>query len=65
MAEIVRVELARKRIPQGALAEALQLSQATVSRRLSGVAPFELDEIPVVAQVLGVSVADLLNEVAA
>lgn len=65
VAETVRVEIARKRIPQTALAEALNLSQASVSRRLSGTAPFELDEIPVVAQVLGVSVASLLEDTAA
>ncbi len=40
------------------------LSQASVSRRLRGVAPFELDEIPVVARVLGVAVTDLIQETA-
>lgn len=65
VAEAVRVELARRRIPQTALADALRLSQATVSRRLTGRAPFELDEIPVVAQLLGVSVGDLIKDAAA
>lgn len=65
VAEAVRVEIARKRIPQGTLAEALKLSQATVSRRLSGRAPFELDEIPVVAGLLGLRVEDLVKDAAA
>lgn len=64
VAAAVRAEAARKRIGQEAIASALGLSQASVSRRLRGVAPFELDEIPVVARVLGVAVTDLIQETA-
>lgn len=65
VAAAVRAEAARKRIGQDAIASALGLSQASVSRRLRGVAPFELDEIPVVADLLGVSVSQILAESAA
>ena len=64
VAAAVRAELARKQIPQTRLAEALNLSPATVSRRMSGQAPFELDELPVVAGLLGVAVSDLVKDAA-
>ena len=64
VAAAVRAELARKQIPQIQLAEALALSPATVSRRMNGLAPFELDELPVVAGVLGVTILDLIKEAA-
>lgn len=64
VAAVVRAELARKQIPQSRLAEALGLSAATVSRRMGGTAPFELDELPVVAGLLGVTVIDLVKDAA-
>jgi transcriptional regulator with XRE-family HTH domain len=57
----VRAELARMKIGQSALADRLALSQATVSRRLSGESAFELDELPGVADVLGVPVLALMS----
>lgn len=64
VAAAIRAEAARKRIGQDALAEALGLSQASISRRMRGATPFELDEIPVVARVLGVPVTSLLQDAA-
>lgn len=64
VAAVIRAELARKQIPQTRLAEVLGLSNATVSRRVSGQAPFELDELPLVAQLLDMPVAALIGDAA-
>jgi predicted transcriptional regulator len=61
VAAVIRAEMARERIPQTRLADALDLSNAAVSRRLSGQTAFELDELPVVAQLLGVDVNTLIS----
>lgn len=60
MAETVRVEVARRRIRQQQLADALGISQAAVSRRLRGLSPFAVDELVTVARLLGLPAADLL-----
>jgi len=64
VAAVVRAELARKQIPQSRLAEVLGLSPATISRRMGGTAPFELDELPIVAGLLGLSLTDLVKDAA-
>jgi transcriptional regulator with XRE-family HTH domain len=56
----VRVELARRRVRQTDLAECLGLSQAAVSRRLSGAVPFDVNELAAAAALLGVPAASLL-----
>jgi len=56
----VRAELARKRIPQSDLAEVLGVSQAGISRRLSGATPFDVNELAAVAAFLGVPVGKLM-----
>lgn len=61
----VRAEMARKRITQIKLAESVGWSQGAVSRRLSGRVPFNIEELARVAEILGVTVADLVAEVAA
>lgn len=53
--------MARKRVTGTTLAQALGVSQPTLSRRLNGHIPFDLDELEVVGKVLGVSVSDLLT----
>lgn len=57
--------MARKRITQIKLAEAVGWSQGAVSRRLSGRVPFNIEELANVAEVLGVTVTALVGEVAA
>lgn len=59
----VRAELARRRIRQERLAEALDLSQSAISRRVLGERPFLAHELKIVAKLLGVEVADLYAEV--
>lgn len=56
----VRGELARRRLGQVQIAQALGISQAAVSRRLNGSVPLDVNELAVIARLLGVSAADLL-----
>lgn len=60
VASTIRAELARRRIPQNVVAERLHLSQATVSRRLAGEYPFDVDELDVIADMLGMSPSELI-----
>lgn len=62
VAATVRAELARRRVQQATVAEALSLSQTAVSRRLAGLIPFNVDELVQVARLLDMSVHDLLPE---
>lgn len=48
----VRAELARRAITQGAVAEALGLSQPQVSARLRGSVMFRIDELLTIAALL-------------
>jgi transcriptional regulator with XRE-family HTH domain len=57
--------MARKRVTQQKLASGLGLSQAAVSRRLRGDVPFDVAMLSDVADLLGVPVAALTNQVAA
>lgn len=52
--------MARTRTSQTVLATALGLSQAAVSRRLVGAVPFDIAELYIVAEVLGVQVTTFL-----
>lgn len=56
----VRAELARRRITQRQLATVLGIAQTQVSRRLAGEVAFNVDELAVVAEFLGLPVAALL-----
>lgn len=56
----VRAEMARRRIGQPQIAQALGLSQASVSRRLMGQTPIDVNELEVIAQVLDVPISTLL-----
>jgi transcriptional regulator with XRE-family HTH domain len=61
----VRAEMARRGVSQVKMAAALGLSQPSVSARLRGVTPFDVDELHAVADFLDVPVAALLpSEVA-
>ena len=56
----VRVELARRRLGQVAVARTLGLSQAAVSRRLNGSVPLDVNELALIADLLGLTASDLL-----
>jgi len=57
----VRAEMARQRIPQVALADALGITQQSVSARLRGAVDFSVPELDLVARLLNVSAALLLG----
>ena len=61
-ASVIRAELARRRIPQSAVAELLNISQASVSRRLSGEIPWDVNEIDAVAKLIGVPAGIFVNQ---
>lgn len=61
----IRAELARRRIRQAKLAALLGISQVSVSRRLSGETPFDINELVKVAEFLGIPVSDILKGSAA
>ena len=58
----IRAEMARRRVPQKTLAEALGITQQAVSQKLSGRRPLTDHEITVTARVLGVPAGDLFAE---
>jgi transcriptional regulator with XRE-family HTH domain len=58
----VRAELARQRKPQRELQQHLGISRVTLYRRLSGESPFDVDELRRIAELLNVSVSDLLGD---
>lgn len=58
----VRAQMVRANVRQGALAEKLRLSQAAVSRRLTGEVPFDVNELTAVAELLAVPMSTLLAE---
>lgn len=60
VATAIRVELARKRISASNVAEQLGLSQAAVSRRLSGEVVIDVNELAAIARIVGVEPRDLL-----
>ena len=57
----IRAEMKRQRIRQPVIAAALGLSQASVSRKLTGHTPLTVDELAVVADVLGVDLVELVK----
>lgn len=65
VADSVRAEMARRKITQLAVANALGVSIAAVSRRLSGHVAWDVDDLAVVAQLLDMDPRDLLPAVPA
>lgn len=61
VATTIRVEMARRMIRQNTVAQALGISQAAMSDRSRGKTPWTLDEVKLVADVLGVDVVELLR----
>jgi transcriptional regulator with XRE-family HTH domain len=64
VAQRIKAEAARQRIPQAVLAEKIGVNQQNVSKRLAGVAPISVVEAGLFADALGVSVAWLFGETA-
>lgn len=64
IAEGVRMELAKQRLDQSALAREIGRSRNYVSLRVNGKAPFKLDEAEAVAAWLGVGMDELAGKVA-
>lgn len=64
IASTVRAELARRRISQTTVGERLGISQAAVSRRLSGQQPLDVNELTALAGLLDMPVSALIEDAA-
>lgn len=62
VADNARAEIARRRLRQAVIAERLGMTQQSLSRRLTGVVPFSVDELTALAGLLGVQPAALLDD---
>ena len=58
----IRAEAARRGFYQGDIANALGVQQSTISKRWYGDRAWPLEDLPVVADMLGVSVAYLVSD---
>jgi hypothetical protein len=56
----VRAHAARHQITNSQIGEALAQSPMNTSRRMRGLTPFTLDELPQLAELFGVEISDLL-----
>lgn len=65
IARNVRAEMARRGRKQSSLAVALGLSTASISDRLTGKVPIDVNELHAIALFLGVPLAELLHGVEA
>jgi transcriptional regulator with XRE-family HTH domain len=61
----VRAELARRRITQTDVAQRLGVSRQNVAQRLNGSVDFRVGELIAVADMLGITIAELLDGVKA
>lgn len=61
-AAVVRAEVARHKVRTGELARILRVSRTTMWRRLNGDYPFNIDELTLIADRLGVPINALLPE---
>jgi len=57
----VRAAMSLKRVSQRSVAEKLNLSQAAVFRRLTGLVDFSVSELTAVAELLETTITDLLS----
>lgn len=64
VASAVRAEAARRKISQAEIAGSLGISQASLSRRMTGLTPFEIDELDVIAGLLDLPVVSLFVDAA-
>lgn len=61
----IRAHMARRQLRQSDLADLLGVAQPNVSKRLNGQTPFLAGEVAVIANWLGIDIADLYAERAA
>ncbi len=61
----VRAELARRRITQTDVAERLGVSRQNVAKRLNGSVDFRVGELISIANMLGITIGDLVGGVKA
>lgn len=59
----VRAEMARRRVTQRDIGDALGIAHSAVSHRLTGRTPLDVNEIATIAGLLGVDVAHLVDGV--
>lgn len=64
VAEAIRAQMSAQNITQHDVAAALGISQQSVSRRLSGLTGWSVDELVAVADLLGTSPTDLMRAAA-
>ena len=62
VASNIRAESARRGVVQSDIARALGVQQGTISRRWRGGQAWPLEDLPTVADILGVSVAYLVSD---
>jgi transcriptional regulator with XRE-family HTH domain len=60
VADTVRAEMARRRYTQRFLAEKLDMSQSALNRRMTGVQPWDVEELTALAALFEMDVRDLL-----
>ena len=61
LAEEIRAQLARRRSSTNRMAKALGWTQSYASRRMNGIAPFDMNDIERIASYLSMSVVDLVR----
>lgn len=59
VASNLRAEMARRRITQGQLAAALNISQSAAQRRVVGLTALDVNELAAAAELLGVPISTL------
>jgi transcriptional regulator with XRE-family HTH domain len=59
--EEIRALMGRRRVSQKQLGEALGLAQPTMSKRMNGKIPFDLDELDAIAEFFDVPITDLFG----
>jgi antitoxin component HigA of HigAB toxin-antitoxin module len=64
VATALRVELARRNVPQGDAAQHIGKSKQALSRKMTGRVPFTVDEVVALANVYGLDVAEVLTDAA-
>lgn len=60
----IRAEISRRRITQLALAQRLGMSPASMSSRLTGQTPIDVNELDAIASELGLPIAALIEDAA-
>lgn len=61
VAQNIRAELARRCLSQRDVAVALGITQQSVSRRMVGQSPFDVNELAKIAHLLGTDISDLTS----